>query len=155
MAVHTTVGTTLYINEAVPMDVNDIDEFEGLSDTWVTIGQVTDMGNWGTTGSTASHQPLATGETENVKAFLDHGSRDIALGRDLTDEGQDLLKRLADSEGDRYNIVSVRIIHQSGLIQYATVQVTGFLGSISGGDSIHTATAGMTSRSRVLDRKPI
>ena len=37
MAVHTTVGTTLYINESVPMDVNDIDEFEArrhMGDYW-------------------------------------------------------------------------------------------------------------------------
>lgn len=155
MAVTTTVGTILSINETLPTDVNDVDEFEAIADPWVKIGQVTDMGSWGTTGSTASHQPLETGETENVKAFLDHGSRDIALGRDITDAGQDLLKKLSDSETDRYNVVSVKIEHQSGLIQYTTIQVTGFSGAISGGDSIYSATVGMTSRSRLLDKKPI
>jgi len=150
--VYTVVGTRMSIAEERPAQI-DAAGFKALL-SWTEIGEVTDLGSWGSTGSTAAHQPLATGETVNAKAFLDWGSRDISIGRDITDEGQDLLKELADGETKRYDIVSVKIEHQSGLVQYAEIQVTGFNTNLPGGDSIVAATVGITSRSRVIEVKP-
>lgn len=152
--VYTVVGTRMYISETRPNSIDKAGFLAIPSGEWIEIGEATNLGSWGSTGSTASHQPLATGETTNVKSFLDWGSRDINIGRDITDESHDLLKDLADSEDKRYNIVSVKIVHQSGLQQFAEVQITGFSTDLPGGDNIVAATVGVTSRSRVIEVKP-
>lgn len=152
--VYTTVGTRMYISETLPSAITEAAFLAINSGDWQEVAEVTDMGDWGSTGSTASHQPLATGETTNVKAFIDWGSRDITLGRDITDTSQDLLKDLADGESKRYNVISIKIVHQSGLEQYSTAQVTGFSTMLGGGDAIVNGTVGISSRSRVIEVKP-
>lgn len=159
MAVNTTVGTRFQIAPDVSISPNNATRAAFLAvpeQSWQDVAELTDGGNWGTTGSTASHQPLATGETVNLKAFIDHGSRDVTLGRDITATSQDVLKELSESPDPavRYKIIPIRIIHQSGLMQFALVQVTGFSTNISGGDSVLNATVGLTSRSRLIDVKP-
>lgn len=152
--VYTVVGTRMYISETRPATI-DQEGFLGIpSGDWQEVAEVTDLGSWGSTGSTASHQPLATGETTNLKSFIDWGTRDISLGRDITNASQDLLKELADGETKRYNVVAVKIVHQSGLQQYSEVQITGFDTSLAGGDTIVSGTVGISSRSRVIEVKP-
>jgi hypothetical protein len=150
--VYTVVGTRMSIAEERPAQI-DAAGFEALL-TWTEVGECTDLGTWGSTGSTATHQPLATGITEEVKSFISFGSSDITFGRDITDAGQDLLAELAEDETRRNDIVSVKIEHQSGLIQYSEVQVLSFNTSLPGGDSIVNATTTLNRRSRIVSVKP-
>lgn len=152
--VYTVVGTRMYISETRPATIDSAGFLAIPSNDWIEVAEVTDLGSWGSTGSTASHQPLATGETTNLKSFIDWGNRDISLGRDITDESQDLLKELADGTTKRYNVVAVKIVHQSGLEQYSEVQITGFSTSLAGGDTVVSGTVGISSRSRVIEVKP-
>lgn len=152
--VYTTVGTRMFISEVRPATIDEAGFLAIPSNDWEEIGEVTDLGSWGSTGSTASHQPLATGETTNLKSFIDWGNRDISIGRDITDTGHDLLKDLADGVAKRYNVVAVKIVHQSGLEQYSEVQITGFDTNLPGGDNVVAASVGINSRSRVIEVKP-
>lgn len=156
--VSTTVGTRIFMGPPSAItDAADVSQFWAIQSTdWIELGEVTDAGTWGVTGSTASHQPLSTGVTVEVKGFISYGSRDILMGTDITNAGQKLAEEYAGSPDfeTRYAEVPIKITFQSGKIEFNLVQITSFNTSNGGGDSIHGATMGTTSRGPKLTVRP-
>lgn len=60
----------------------------GSSDTYTEIGEVTNIGEFGTMYDEIKHTPLATGYTQKYKGIADDGDLEVDVARNASDAGQ-------------------------------------------------------------------
>tara|TARA_R110002051_G_scaffold324424_2_gene421626 strand:+ start:23427 stop:23945 length:519 start_codon:yes stop_codon:yes gene_type:complete len=147
MAVQTSTGTLFAIVAAEPATIDQAG-FAAL--TFVDVGEVTDVAEYGADTSVVTHQPLATGVVEKFKGFVNYGSSTVSFGRDTTDAGQALL--LSGSDGINKNVRhSVRVTYQNGDLDYFTCKVFSFKKVPGSADAIVTATSNIEIESVIVE----
>lgn len=114
MTAITNTGTKLSVVAGAPATV-DATGFGAL--TFVEVGEVTDLPEYGPTVQVVEHNPLATGVTEKYKGFINYGSQSVGLAWDVADAGQAILSAGVTGSGQN-DPHSVKIEYQDGSIDY-------------------------------------
>lgn len=115
------IGTLIAISPNLPASPMGATEY-GAVTGWETIGEVTEIGEYGPQHEVVSHTPLATGITAKYHGAKNMGSVTIQFARDATDDGQDeALDALTSRER-----CSFRITFADGSIDYVQGKVFSF-----------------------------
>ena len=136
MTVKTSTGTILSVVKAEPATYDEA----GYGDlTFVEVGEVTDIPEYGPTASVVTHEPLATGITQKFKGFIDYGSVSLGLGYDTTDDGQEILSAGVDGDG-QYDEHSFKVEYSDGEVDYFTAKIFSYTKNPSTSNSIVAST---------------
>ena len=132
-SVSTAAGTTIGIVLAPPAT------FDGAGYaalTFVNIGEVTDIPDFGREFEVITHKPIGSRGTVKKKGGFNEGSLDLKLGLNTDDAGTVLLKAAALSDAD----YSFEVAHPTGDVYYFRAMATSFKISTGSSGSIITAT---------------
>jgi hypothetical protein len=133
MSVFTSAGTTIGIVAGAPTTY-DATGYTAL--TFVPIGEVTDLGEFGREYALVTHNPVANRGTVKKKGSFNEGSITLQLGLDTDDAGQILAKTASNSDAD----YSFAVTTQNGDKYFFRAQVMSFKVSVGGVDTITNAT---------------
>ena len=136
MTVRTAAGATLGVTATAPATF-DKTGYAALAMT--TVGEITDLGEFGRVYALVTHQPLASRSTVKKKGSFNEGTVSLGLGLDNKDAGQILLKTASKSDSDYYFAVTL----QSGDIYYFPAQVMSFKTNVGSVDKIVAATVSL------------
>lgn len=139
MAVQTAAGTQLAICATTPATF-DSTGYGGSNMIFSTIGEVTDMGSHGKTYAEITHKPIATRGVRKFKGSFDIGNKSVQLGLDTDDAGQIIALAAVDSDAD----YSFRMTYPNGDIDYFQAKVMSFTKSVTGVDTIISATMNLS-----------
>jgi hypothetical protein len=89
MAVRTTAGSTLKVSASAPATYNTAG-YAAL--TWTSVGEVTDLGEFGREYTLVTHNPINNRITQKFKGSYNEGKMSLKLGLDTDDAGQVLMK---------------------------------------------------------------
>jgi len=95
MAVNGTLGSKLFITDAAIASTID-SEAEFSAQSWTEVGLVESFGDFGRQFEMANFVAVADGRTYKFKASYNEGAFDFALGQDLSDSGQAIMKTAAE-----------------------------------------------------------
>lgn len=128
MSSNTTAGTTVALTASIPATF-DATGYNALTD-FTTIGEITDIGEYGRVYELVTHNPVATRRTEKKKGSFDDGGFDLQMALDSGDAGQQLLNTAVNSDAN----YSMKVTMQNGDIDYMQVIIlskTTNLGSVN------------------------
>lgn len=91
--VSTAAGALLYIGTTAT---------NGVTDSYINVGEVTEIPEFGRVYNAVKYNPLASRGTQKFKGSYDDGSVAVSMGKDLTDAGQAAMVVARDSDFD-YN----------------------------------------------------
>lgn len=136
MTVRTSAGTTIAISAAAPATY-DGTGYAAL--TFTTIGEVTDLGEFGREYALVTHNPVGSRSTVKKKGSYNSGTMALSLGLDTDDAGQVLLKAASLSDND----YSFKVTTQNGDVYYFRAQVMSFKIGVGSVDQITTASVNL------------
>lgn len=145
MAVQTSAGTTLGISTGVPTTYNTAG-FAAKA-PFSAVGEITDMGEFGTEYSAVNHVSLATRQVRKFKGSFDNGALTLQLGRDILDAGQIALRAALLSDAS----FSFKVTYQDGTINYFTAKVMSYKTSVGSVDQITGATVTLDIDSLIVE----
>lgn len=124
MPVNTGAGTRIYIGPrltgALPKVTADaITLLSGL--TYVEVGEVESIGDYGDTINDVTFSGLASGRATHLKGLADAGSVEVSIGFDAGDAGQ-LALVTAFLDRSRYDY-PVKVVYVDGETDYFAVKV--------------------------------
>lgn len=132
MAVRTSAGSTLQLSAGIPATFNLVG-YEAL--TFTTLGEITDMGEFGREYALVTHNPVSTRGTQKFKGSFNEGQMVMQLGLDTDDAGQVLAKAAVVSDND----YSFKVTTQNGDIYYFQAKVMMFKVGVGSVDQITAA----------------
>lgn len=132
----TSAGTKLSVSASLPGTFNAAG-YGGL--TWLEVGEIVDMGEFGKEYSQVTHQPLGTRQKIKRKGSYDEGSLSLKMARVPSDAGQAVLVAAVDSDDS----IAVKVELQDGTIMYTTAQVMGYKTGVGSADQITSATCNL------------
>lgn len=91
--------------------------------TYVEVGEVESIGDYGDTTNDVSFAALAAGRAEHLKGLKDGGTTDLTIGFDAGDAGQ-LALVTAYNDRSRFDY-PVKIEYVDGNVDYIAVKVMG------------------------------
>lgn len=147
---YTSLGTVVAVSTSAPATYDETG-YEAL--TYTTVGEVTNVGEFGASAAVVNHDPLGLGYTVKRKGQINYGALSLQMARDITDAGQVLLKAGADGAA-KYTIHTWKITHQSGLVQYFTGMVFSYTTNIGGTNQIVGASVTIELDRPILDVAP-
>ena len=122
MAKITSTGTILSVVAEDPATF-DAAGYEAL--TFVAVGEVIDLPEYGPNVQVVESNPLATGITEKFKGFINFGSQSMGLEFDAQDAGQIILA--AGVEGATKNLQhSFKIEYQDGSVDFYSARIFSY-----------------------------
>ena len=133
MAHQTASGVTLGISTDAPATY-DVAGLDAL--TFTSVGEVTNIGEFGKEWQLVTHNPLATRGTKKGKGSFNNGTLSPSLALDPDDAGQTAMKTALESDDPAYFVVTL----QDGTIYYLTGLVMSFKPNIGGVDDVVTAS---------------
>lgn len=133
MTVRSSAGSTIKISAGTPATY-DAAGYGAL--TLTTIGEVTDLGEFGREYALVTHNPLGTRGTTKLKGSFNEGSISMQLGLDTDDAGQILAKTASLSDAD----YSFEIATQNGDKYYFQAKVMSFKVGVGSVDQVTSAT---------------
>lgn len=133
MTTMTTAGTTFKVSASTPATFNAAG-YAALA--WTTVGEVTDLGEFGREYALVTHNPIASRGTVKKKGSFNEGSLTLQLGLDTDDAGQIILKAAQNSDADYSFLVTM----QNGDKYYFQSQVMSFKVGAGTVDNIVGAT---------------
>lgn len=133
MTVFSSAGSTIAISAAKPATF-DGTGYAAL--TLTTIGEVTDLGEFGREYNLITHNPIGNRGTVKKKGSFNEGSITLQLALDTDDAGQILAKTASTSDADHSFVITT----QNGDKYYFQAQVMSFKTSIGAVDSITSAS---------------
>lgn len=147
MSVLTSTGTLLAVVASEPATI-DAAGFGAL--TFVNIGEVTDLPEYGASAEVVSHQPLATGITRKYKGFINNGSMSVSLARDADDAGQQILA-LGVTGVNKNTEHSFRVTYQDGSIDYFTGKIFSYTKAPGSANSMVGSTVQIEINSVIVE----
>lgn len=144
MTVQTSAGTTLAISAGTP-STYDSSGFGALS--WTTVGEVTDLGEYGRVYALVTHNPLASRATEKFKGSYNDGSISMQIAEDTSDAGQIIIDAAVDSD----NNYAFRITAQDSDIDYFQAKVMSKTVSVGSVDQIRSSTVQVEITNSIID----
>jgi hypothetical protein len=136
MTVRSSAGTTIGISATAPATFN-VAGYDAVAFT--TIGEVTDLGEFGRVYNLIKHNPIGNRGTVKLKGSYDEGQINMQLGLDTVDAGQVIAKAASLSDADYY----FEIITQNGDKYWFPAKVMSFKVSVGGVDSVTSANIGL------------
>ena len=122
MAKLTSTGTKLSVVAEDPATFDDVG-YSAL--TFIEVGEVIDLPEYGPNVQVVESNPLATGITEKFKGFINYGSQSMGLEFDAVDAGQIVLA--AGVEGATKNQQhAIKIEYQDGSIDYYSARIFSY-----------------------------
>ena len=116
MAKMTSTGIKISAVEGVPATETETG-YEAL--TYVKIGQVTNIPEFGPTVQVVTSEPLETGITEKYVGFVDYGSVSIDADYDDEDAGQDMVTDAVTTTHASFGKdFSFKLEYPSGAVRY-------------------------------------
>lgn len=146
MTVQTSTGIIYSVVQDSPATFDALG-YEAL--TYVEVGEVTDLPEYGPNTEVVTHQPLKTGITEKYSGFTDNGSLAVGLGQDANDAGQAILRDSQDlsNKGSQY---SFKTVFPDGTVDYYTGGVFSFTTNPGAANSIVASTAQIEINSAIV-----
>ena len=92
----TGIGTVLFVSNTIPATL-DAAGFAAVT-TWVEVGEITEIPEYGGSSEVVTHTPLKTGVQEKFHGPSNAGSLSIPMAYDPSDAGQVILK---DAKADK------------------------------------------------------
>lgn len=138
MAVQTVAGASLALSATIPatFDASGYAAVFSASPGPAVIGQITDAGQHGRVYNVVTHNPIGSRGTQKFKGSFNEGQKVLTVGIDDDDAGQTLAIAALDSDND----YSFKVLYQDGSIDYFQAKVIGFQKSMTGVDTMLTAT---------------
>ena len=133
MTVRTAAGATIGISATAPTAYTKTG-WEAA--TFTTVGEITDLGEFGREYTKVEHKPLATRATQKRKGSYDEGSISLGLGLDNKDAGQILMKTASQSDSDYYFCITL----PTGDKYFFPAQVMSFKTNVGSVDNIVNAS---------------
>lgn len=131
-AVQTLAGTTIGISATLPTTF-DSDAMTGYpSETYTSLGEVTDLPEFGKTYNLVTHNPIADRQTKKYKGAYNNGTLSVTMARDDDDAGQVILLAALASDND----YAFKVTYQDTTVDYFTGKVMSFTSVAGGVDSI-------------------
>lgn len=139
MTVRTSAGTTLKVTSTAPatFDVSGYNALFTASPVPATVGEITDLGEFGREFALVTHNPVGTRGTQKFKGSFNEGTVSLSLGLDTDDAGQIVMKAASLSD----NNFSFMVTTQSGDRYFFAAKVMSFKVGVGSVDSITTATS--------------
>ena len=134
MTVKTPATTTLKISAGVPATFDNAG-YAAL--TYTTVGEVTNLGEFGREFQLVTHNPVATRGTQKLKGSWNEGTIVLQLGLDTDDAGQILMKAAAGSD----SLYSFLVTTANGDKYYFQGLTMSFKVGLSDVNSVTAATA--------------
>lgn len=146
MAHQTASGTVLGISLAAPA-AHTIAAFDAL--TFTTVGELTEVGEFGKEWAVVTHNPLSSRGTKKGKGTFNNGVLSPSLALDNDDAGQEAMITARESVGNAYFMIQL----QDGTIYYLSGIVVSFKSGIRNGDSVVDAKATIEIQDSEILRK--
>lgn len=140
----TSAGTTIGIVAGDPVTY-DATGFEAL--TFDTIGEVTDLGEFGREYSLVTHNPLGDRQTVKRKGSYNDGSISMTVARTPDDAGQTVLQTALDSDEN----FSFNVTLQDGTELYFQAQVLSYTTNVGTVDQITTASVTIEITDEIIE----
>lgn len=139
MAKQVNTGVKLSVVAGQPA-TNDAAGYAAL--TFIEVGEVLSVGEFGGTADEVQSQPLATGVTEFFRGFIQYGNPSLGLERDVADAGQVILKAHFDgaNAGDAF---SCKIELPDGEVIYLDVRAFSYNVNIGSANTMIGSTANL------------
>ena len=144
----TSAGTTIAISDTLP-SANNQAGYEAL--TFVDIGEVTDLGEFGRVYNLVTHNPLGDRRTIKRKGSYNDGSITLSMARVPTDPGQAILVDAVDDDAS----YAVKVTLQNGTVFYTTVQVMSYTTNVGSVDQITSASVTLEIDCDILQVDPV
>jgi len=144
MAVMTSAGSTISIGAALPATY---DEAGYAAVTWTVVGEVTDLGEFGTEYNLVSHTSLGQRQTKKFKGSFNNGSLQLQMGRDTSNTGQTALRTALASDSS----YAFKVTLQDGTEIYFTAKVMSYKTAVGSVDQITGATTTLEVDSDILE----
>ncbi len=144
----TSAGTTIGIVSGDPATY-DATGFEAL--TFDTIGEVTDLGEFGREYSLVTHNPLGDRQTVKRKGSYNDGSISMTVARTPDDAGQTILQTALDSDEN----FSFNVTLQDGTELYFQAQVLSYTTNVGTVDQITTASVTIEITDEIIEVAPV
>lgn len=138
MAVQTVAGASIAISATNPAtyDSAGYSAVFSASPGPAVIGQITDAGQHGRVYNVVTHNPIGSRGTQKFKGSFNEGQKVLTVGIDEDDAGQILAISALNSDND----YSFKVLYQDGSIDYFQAKVISFQKSMTGVDTMLTAT---------------
>lgn len=140
----TSAGTKLSICAAAPATYDDTG-FAAL--TWVEVGEISDLGEFGRQYALVSYNLLGDRRTVKRKGSYNDGTIAAQMARVPTDAGQAIVTAALDSDAS----YSIKIVLQDGTIFYTTAQIMSYTTNIGSVDQITSATVNMEIDNDIIE----
>lgn len=138
MSVQTVAGAAISISASIPatFDSSGYAAVFSASPGPAVIGQITDAGQHGRVYNVVTHNPIGSRGTQKFKGSFNEGQKVLTVGIDEDDAGQTLAITALNSDSDH----SFKVLYQDGSIDYFQAKVISFQKSMTGVDTMLTAT---------------
>jgi hypothetical protein len=136
MTVKTSAGSILHIATAQPATY-DAAGYAAL--TWVEVGEITDLGEFGREYNLVTHMPVKTRGVQKFKGSFNEGSMQLQLGKDTDDAGQVIMKAASESDND----YSFKVTTQNTDKFYFQAKVMSWKTGVGGVDQITGSNANL------------
>lgn len=135
MAWQTAAGSELAI-ATTPGTPTTLDEAGYAAKTYVAVGEVTTIGDFGGEYALVTHQPLDTRGVKKGKGSFNNGTLSPTLAMDGTDAGQAQMRAALASDSS----YAFRVTLQDGTINYMMGKVMSFRTTVGEADSVVTGS---------------
>lgn len=141
MTVRTSAGTTLKVTASAPatFDSSGYNTLFTASPVPATVGEVTDLGEFGREYALVTHNPVGSRGTQKFKGSFNEGAMTLSLGLDTDDAGQIVMKAASLSDAD----YSFMVTTQNGDRYFFRAKVMSWKVGVGSVDSITTATCSL------------
>jgi len=133
MGVQTVAGAIVSISASTPATF-DAAGYAALTVT--AIGEISDAGQHGRVYNVVTHNPIGSRGTQKYKGSFNEGQKVLTVGIDDDDAGQTIAIAALDSDND----YSFKVAYQDGSSDFFQAKVVGFQKSMTGVDTMLTAT---------------
>lgn len=152
MSVNTAAGTRISIGPIVEQDMPDTDAaaitlLSAL--TFVEIGEVETIGDYGDTVGDVTFASLGDSRTRHLKGLADAGTIDVTIGFDAGDAGQIALVA-AQKDRSRWNY-AFRVDFEDGMTDYFVAKVMSLSKSVGGAEDVIRRTASLGINSAIYE----
>lgn len=146
----TSTGVVLSVVADTPA-TNDAAGYEAL--TFVEVGELVDLPEYGPTVTVVESNPLKTGITEKFAGFTNYGSVSLGLEWDPEDAGQTILAD-AINPGGAYVVHSFKVAYNDGTVEYFQGGVFSYTRAPGSANSMVGSTAQVEINTEVLRVAP-
>jgi hypothetical protein len=141
MPIFTSAGTTLRVTATAPGAFTSVgyNTLFTASPVPPTVGEITDLGEFGREFALVTHNPVGTRGTQKFKGSFNEGTMTLSLGLDTDNAGQIVMKTAALSDAD----YSFMVTTQNGDRYFFRAKVMSFKVAVGSVDSMTTATCSL------------